>query len=70
VLIGLLIAAIGLGSTVAVYHYNRDELDERPRWRVLMPYLIAVVLILVAAVMMTVVVDQPTQGLAARSIGA
>jgi RsiW-degrading membrane proteinase PrsW (M82 family) len=61
-----LIAVIALGATVALYRYNRDELDERPRWRVLVPYVVGAVLILLAAGVTAVVVDQPTQGPAPR----
>jgi hypothetical protein len=60
--IGLLIAVLGLGATVALYRFNRDELDERSRGRILVPYVIAGVLILGVAVATVVVVDQPTQG--------
>lgn len=65
--IGLLIAVLGLGATVGLYHFNRDELDERSRGRVLVPYVIAGVLILGVAVATVVVVDQPTAGPASRA---
>lgn len=64
---GVLTGVVGFAA-LGVAYYNRDNLDQKPRWRVVVPYVVGIIVVLAAALAVVAETDQPTLGPPTRNL--